>query len=114
MKKKLALTLTLTVTTALLAGCSGGGNSADARVVNVCGWGENIEPELIDQFEEETGIKVNYQTAESNEAMYALIKNGGANYDVIVPSDYMILPDDRRGYASRTQFRQHPQLLSRG
>ena len=90
MKKKLALTLTLTVTTALLAGCSGGGNSADARVVNVCGWGENIEPELIDQFEEETGIKVNYQTAESNEAMYALIKNGGANYDVIVPSDYMI------------------------
>ena len=90
MKKKLALTLTLTVTTALLAGCSGGGNSADARVVNVCGWGENIEPELIDQFEEATGIKVNYQTAESNEAMYALIKNGGANYDVIVPSDYMI------------------------
>ena len=60
------------------------------RVVNVCSWGEYIDEELITQFEEETGIRVNYQTAESNEALYSLIKMGGADFDVIVPSDYMI------------------------
>ena len=57
------------------------------------GWlGEppQIDESLITQFEEETGIRVNYQTAESNEALYSLIKMGGADFDVIVPSDYMI------------------------
>ena len=59
-------------------------------VVNVCSWGEYIDEELITQFEEATGIRVNYQTAESNEALYSLLKSGGADYDVVVPSDYMI------------------------
>ena len=67
-----------------------GGNSSKDRVVNVCSWGEYIDESLIDQFEEETGIKVNYQTAESNEALYSLLKTGAGDYDVIVPSDYMI------------------------
>ena len=59
-------------------------------VVNVCSWGEYIDEDLITQFEEETGIAVNYQTAESNEALYSLLKSGAGDYDVIVPSDYMI------------------------
>ena len=59
-------------------------------VVNVCSWGEYIDPDLIDEFEELYGIRVNYQTTESNETMYSLLKSGGADYDVIVPSDYMI------------------------
>ena len=67
-----------------------GGATRSQRVVNVCSWGEYIDESLIDQFEEETGIRVNYQTAESNEAMYSLLKSGGGDYDVIVPSDYMI------------------------
>ena len=67
------------------------GNSVKSdRVVNVCSWGEYIDESLITRFEEETGIRVNYQTAESNEALYSLIKMGGADFDVIVPSDYMI------------------------
>ena len=59
-------------------------------VVNVCSWGEYIDEDLITQFEEETGIIVNYQTAESNEALYSLLKSGAGDYDVVVPSDYMI------------------------
>ena len=88
MKKAFALMLALSMVLALLSACSGGSN--EQRVVNVCGWGENIDPDLIEQFEEETGIKVNYQEADSNETMYAKIKQGGTDYDVIVPSDYMI------------------------
>lgn len=74
--------------TMLLTGCGSGGS--EERVVNVCSWGEYIDEDLIYQFEEETGIKVNYQTAESNEALYSLLKTGAGDYDVIVPSDYMI------------------------
>ncbi|MBQ8851130.1 MAG: extracellular solute-binding protein, partial [Oscillibacter sp.] len=67
-----------------------GGATRSQRVVNVCSWGEYIDESLITQFEEETGIRVNYQTAESNETIYSLLKSGGGDYDVIVPADYMI------------------------
>ncbi len=67
------------------------GHATGSRpVVNVCSWGEYIDEELITRFEEETGIRVNYQTAESNETLYSLLKSGGGDYDVVVPSDYMI------------------------
>lgn len=88
MKKTLALALAMMMVAAMtLTGC---GSSEEERVVNVCSWGEYIDEDLIYQFEEETGIKVNYQTAESNEALYSLLKTGAGDYDVIVPSDYMI------------------------
>jgi len=76
---------------ALLATLIVTGRAANARpVVNVCSWGEYIDEDLITEFEETTGIAVNYQTVESNEALYSLIEMGGADFDVIVPSDYMI------------------------
>ena len=53
-----------------------GRSARSDRVVNVCSWGEYIDESLITQFEEETGIRVNYQTAESNEALYSLHQNG--------------------------------------
>ena len=75
----------------VLAGMLAIRRSAKAeRVVNVCSWGEYIDESLIEQFELETGIKVNYQTAESNETLYSQLKTGGAEFDVVVPSDYMI------------------------
>ena len=64
--------------------------------INVYNWGEYISDGAEDtldvnkEFEKETGIKVNYTTYDSNENMYNKIKGGGANYDIIVPSDYMI------------------------
>jgi len=87
--KKFCFLLLVSVCLLSFSACSSGGETND-RVVNVCGWGENIDPDLISRFKQETGITVNYQTAESNETMYALIKQGGSDYDVIVPSDYMI------------------------
>ena len=56
----------------------------------MCSWGEYIDESLIEKFELETGITVNYNTAPSNEELYSLLEQGGVNYDVIVPSDYMI------------------------
>ncbi|WHZ03557.1 spermidine/putrescine ABC transporter substrate-binding protein [Neobacillus sp. YX16] len=56
----------------------------------VYNWGEYIDPALIDQFEEETGISVIYETYDSNEAMLTKIRQGGSSYDVVVPSEYTI------------------------
>ncbi len=77
-------------------------------VVNVCSWGEYIDEDLITEFEEETGIRVNYQTAESNETMYSLLKSGGADYDVIVPSDYMISQLIEEGMLAELDYSQIP------
>ena len=77
-------------------------------VVNVCSWGEYIDEDLITQFEEETGIIVNYQTAESNEALYSLLKSGAGDYDVIVPSDYMISQLIEEDMLSELDYSQIP------
>ena len=67
------------------------GVGSGKREVNICSWGEYIDTSLIAQFEEETGIKVNYQTTDSNETLYNLLETTGwSGFDVVVPSDYMI------------------------
>ena len=66
---------------------------ADAQgdnVVMVYNAGEYIDPEVPKLFEEETGIKVIYDTFETNEEMYPVIQAGGVVYDAVCPSDYMI------------------------
>ena len=73
-------------------------------VVNICSLGEYIDEELITQFEEETGISVNYQTSESNEAMYSTVKSGAGDYDVVVTSDYMISQLIEEGMLSELDY----------
>ena len=58
--------------------------------LNLYNWTDYISPELLDRFESETGITVNLDNFDSNETMLAKLQAGGANYDVIVPSDYMV------------------------
>ena len=106
MKKTLALALALLMMVGTLAGCGSSGEKQ--RVVNVCSWGEYIDKDLIDQFEAETGIKVNYQTAESNETLYSKLKSGGADFDVIVPSDYMISQLIEEGMLSELNYDNIP------
>lgn len=65
--------------------------------INVYNWGEYIPDgseegtlNLNDEFTRLTGIRVNYTTYATNEELYAKLKGGGATYDIVVPSDYMI------------------------
>lgn len=58
--------------------------------LTIYNWGDYIDPELLDEFQKETGIKVIYQTFDSNEAMMTKIEQGGTTFDVSVPSEYAI------------------------
>ena len=58
--------------------------------LNLYNWTDYISPDLLKRFESETGIKVNLDNYDSNETLLAKLQAGGANYDVIVPSDYMV------------------------
>ena len=64
-------------------------SSGDNQVI-VYNWGEYIDPEAIEMFEEETGINVIYEEYETNEIMYPKIQSGAIAYDVVCPSDYMV------------------------
>ena len=65
-------------------------SSKGSGEVVVYNWGEYIDPDVLKQFEKETGIKVIYEEFETNEIMYPKVAAGAASYDLICPSDYMI------------------------
>jgi putrescine transport system substrate-binding protein len=87
-----------------ITGCSGGSNAAPERgaasdgsatrdaenVLNVYNWGEYMDPEVIQQFEKEFAIKVNYDVYDSNELLESRLLVGHTNYDVVVPSAYFL------------------------
>lgn len=85
LKKNIVL-LAVLLAAMLFTACS----SEPQEVVNVYNWGEYIDESIFDDFEEQTGIKVNYNVYESNEQLYTVLNGGGVSYDVIIPSDYMI------------------------
>ncbi len=66
------------------------GAQAGGNTLTVYNWGEYIDPDLIKQFEKETGINVIYETFDSNEGMMGKIEQGGTSYDISVPSEYMV------------------------
>lgn len=63
----------------------------DAGILNVYNWSEYLPDDVLEQFQKETGIHVNYSTYASNETLYAKLKaNPEAGYDIAVPSTYFI------------------------
>ncbi|MEE4249596.1 MAG: extracellular solute-binding protein, partial [Alcanivoracaceae bacterium] len=83
--KKVALAAMLAVA---MTGCS----KQEEQVLNLYNWSEYMPQEVLEQFTEETGIKVIYTTYDSNEAMYARLKllDESSQYDLAVPSTYYV------------------------
>ena len=87
----------------------------DNITLNVYNWGEYIsvdtgegEFDVNAEFEKLTGIKVNYSNFASNEELYAKLKSGGATYDVIIPSDYMVSRLIREDMLEKLDFSNIP------
>lgn len=82
--------------------------------INVYNWGEYIANGTDDsldinaEFTRRTGIHVNYTTFDSNESLYSKLAGGGADYDVIFPSDYMVSKLQEEGYLAELDFDNIP------
>ncbi len=87
-KRLIAVAMISALGMSVLPACAS--NEGENGVVYVYNWGEYIDPETIEMFEEETGIKVIYDEYETNEIMYPKVEAGAVNYDIVCPSDYMI------------------------
>lgn len=77
---------------ALLAAFAFGGQARAAKggELNVYIWSNYMPEEVIAEFERRYEAKVNVELYDSNEALLAKLQSGGANYDIVVPSDYMV------------------------
>lgn len=84
LKKAVSVALAVTMCAGFMTGC--GGNK---KTLKVYSWGEYIDTSLLSKFEKEYDCKVIYETFDSNESMYTKLQSG-ENYDILVPSDYMI------------------------
>ena len=86
--------------------------------LNVANWGEYMsinDDEMIDvneAFEALTGITVNYKTYASNETLYSKLLSGGATYDIVIPSDYMVSKMINEGMLVKLNFDNIPNLAN--
>lgn len=82
--------------------------------LNVYNWGEYISNgtnESMDvnaEFTRRTGIEVNYTTFDSNESLYSKLAGGGADYDIIIPSDYMVSKLINKGMLAEIDYNNIP------
>lgn len=103
----LILNLILIIPLVILSGCGVSGQDS-SKVLNVYNVGDYIDESLIDEFEEKTGIKVQYSTYDTNEMMYQKVKSGSTKYDLIFPSDYMVQKMSREGMLKKINFNNIP------
>lgn len=129
MKKIVSLILAGALCLTLLTGCGSESVELDESLlsdydytrfkdqglsINVANWGEYLsvdDPSAIDvnkQFEALTGIKVNYTMYATNEELYAKLASGGSDYDIIIPSDYMISKLINEGMLEKLDFDNIP------
>ncbi len=97
MKKMFSFFLLITAAFSMITAMGLTVSAAETVTINVYNWGEYISDGSDDTldvnkaFEEKyPNIKVNYTMYTSNEDLYAKLKSGASNYDIIIPSDYMI------------------------
>ncbi|MDY0329187.1 MAG: extracellular solute-binding protein [Thiomonas sp.] len=90
----------------LLAACLAGaaaltfGAAAPAQaagVLNIYNWSDYIAPTTVPGFEKATGIKVRYDTFDSNETLFAKMVAGDTGYDIVVPSSNWAAIDIKGG-----------------
>ena len=116
MKKKLVLIFVvfLFFIAGLMAFTLYKNNYKSAVTINVYNWGEYIADgtdgslNVNEEFTKRTGIRVNYSTFQSNEALFAKIQNGGTKYDVIIPSDYMVSKMIEQNMLQKLDFEKIP------
>lgn len=89
-KKTFVLSLAILGTMFGITGCSDDTASQEDNTLVIFNYGDYIDRETIQMFEDETGIDIKYEEYITPEDMYTKYQSGGIDYDLICTSDYMI------------------------
>jgi Spermidine/putrescine-binding periplasmic protein len=89
MKRLLTFLLLFVMSATVAFGCSPTGGNQQ-QVLSIYNYASYIAPEAIAQFEKENNVKIQYDTFENSDALYAKLKQGNPGYDLIFPADYMV------------------------
>lgn len=84
----------------------------DEKVLNIYNWPDYVPEGMIAAFEKETGIKVNYDTFETNEALHAKLVAGNTGYDIVVPGTVFAKPQIEGGLLQPLKKDQIPNLAN--
>ena len=96
---------------ALLMVCgAAGAQQAKQRIVNVYNWSDYIDPTVLEDFTKETGIKVKYDTFDSNDMLETKLLAGRTGYDVVVPTAYFLARQIKAGVFQKLDKSKLPNL----
>jgi putrescine transport system substrate-binding protein len=82
------------------------------RVVNVYNWSDYVAPGVIEDFSRETGIKVRYDTFDSNDTLETKLLAGKSGYDVVVPTGYFLERQIKAGVFQKLDKAKVPNLAN--
>ncbi|HEX5805142.1 MAG TPA: extracellular solute-binding protein [Macromonas sp.] len=85
---------------------------AEEAVLNIYNWPDYIPEGMVAEFEKETGIKVNYDTFETNEALHAKLVAGNTGYDIVVPGSVFAKPQIEGGLLGELDKSKIPNLAN--
>ena len=82
------------------------------RIVNVYNWSDYIAPSVVDDFTKDTGIKVRYDTFDSNDTLETKLLAGKSGYDVVVPTAYFLERQIKAGVFQKLDKEKLPNLAN--
>ena len=88
----------------------GASQSAEERTVNFYNWSDYIEPSVLEDFTKETGVKVKYDTFDSNDILETKLLAGRSGYDVVVPTAYFLERQIKAGVFQKLDKSKLPNL----
>jgi spermidine/putrescine transport system substrate-binding protein len=89
-----------------------GDTSQLADTIYLYNWVEYMDPAIKEQFQEECGVEVVETNFDSNETLLATLQAGGADYDIMVPSDYMVQVLISEGFAMELDYSVIPNIAN--
>jgi putrescine transport system substrate-binding protein len=85
---------------------------AQGQIVNVYNWSDYIDPTVIEDFTKETGIKVRYDTFDSNDTLETKLLAGKSGYDVVVPTGFFLERQIKAGVFQKLDKGKLPNLVN--
>lgn len=86
--------------------------NTEEKLLNIYNWPDYIPEGMIAAFEKESGIKVNYDTFETNEALHAKLVAGSTGYDIVVPGTVFAKPQIEGGLLQPLDKSKIPNLAN--